>query len=112
MAKTIKEQLWLLDKKPVKINGIALADGGAVYVKILDGAEHDAFVASVAEIKGEPPRGYLIAATACDETGKLIFLTPAETMPIPSPVLQRIYIMACRVNGMTTLAREEYEKNC
>jgi hypothetical protein len=110
---SLREQIYLAPAKPVQVKIPELPDA-KIFVKILSGAEFDAYEAALekAKIQFAGTRPFLVAATACDESGKLIFAAPEETAPVHTAILQRLFCVALDINGLTVAARERYEKNC
>lgn len=103
---------------------------GAVFVKHMTGEERDAFdVAQVARIKRKNPdapptqeelfeaaknaTALLVAATACDEDGNLLFdETDVAALGRKSAgALKRVAAVATRINGLGPQAVEQAAKN-
>jgi hypothetical protein len=93
--------------------------GGHVYVRTLTGRERDAFEAETMKTrKGQKPgegnydnfRARFVALTMCDESGELLFKTRQEVAVLGSKsvaALQRVFIKAQELNGMSDQVEEE-----
>jgi hypothetical protein len=94
--------------------------GGDVLVRGLTGTERDAYEASMvkqvgnqAKMNMDNMRAKLVALCIVDETGKRIFTqADAETLGKKSGTgLQRVFLVAQRLSGLTTKDVEEAEGN-
>ena len=91
--------------------------GGSVYVRVMSGSERDAFearfvgganAAALADI-----RATLAALAVCDANGKRLF-TDAEVKVLgakSAKALDRIFEVACRLNGIRQEDIEQLEGN-
>lgn len=105
----------------MRIKTVAVPEwGGSVRVRSLTGAERDAFEATlVREIDGKRVpdmvnlRAKLLAATVVDEEDRQIFSTE-DLVALGRKnalVIDRVFTVAQRLNGMSADAVEEAEKN-
>ena len=91
--------------------------GGSLFVRVMDGKERDAFenwFLQARETKNYVGfRARLTAATACDDSGVLLFKPddiPALELK-SSSALQRVYDAAMRLNRMSKDDQDDLEKN-
>lgn len=94
--------------------------GGFVFISAMSGTARDAFEASCMTIKDgkgeqnlENIRAKMVAATAADEAGDLLFSTAQveELGKKSGAVLDRLFAVAQRVNGITDAEVDELAKN-
>lgn len=117
----------LLDKETIlKANDLPIEEvyvpewGGTVRVRTLTGRERDHFEASIAVPEGRRMkynlsnvRARLVALSIVDENGKLLF-SEADVKVLSEKsgkALDRIYSVACRLNGMSDRDMEDLLKN-
>jgi len=87
--------------------------GGRVFVREMTAAERDAYDATLFDADGKPVRenwrARMVAMTACDEQGQLLFSPQhAELLGRKSAaVIARIYREAARLNRLTEEAAAE-----
>lgn len=94
--------------------------GGMVRIAVITGTDRDAYEASMYEMKGkeiklnrDDMRAKLLARAIVDENLKRIF-TDADIREIgkkSSKVIERLFTVAQRLNGMTDENIKELEKN-
>ena len=94
--------------------------GGMVRIAIITGTDRDAYEASMYEMKGkeiklnrDDMRAKLLARAIVDENLKRIF-TDADIRELgkkSSKVIERLFTVAQRLNGMTDESVKELEKN-
>lgn len=110
---------------PVRVNVPEL--GGHVFVRVLTGAQRDAWEIAFSEArekqlgekkKGEarPPvnlRAHLLAAAVCDEAGKAIFDADdlEDLGKTRADVVQRLYDKATKLNAVSVEDVDELEGN-
>lgn len=91
--------------------------GGELYVRVMDGASRDRWELSTSKALESPNtanvRASLVAATACDEKGKLLFAAgQVAALGAKSSVpLDRVYDIAKTINKLNDEDVEELEKN-
>jgi hypothetical protein len=94
--------------------------GGMVRIAVITGTDRDAYEASMYEMKGkeiklnrDDMRAKLLARAIVDENLKRIF-TDADIRELgkkSSKVIERLFTVAQRLNGMTDESVKELEKN-
>lgn len=89
--------------------------GGTVYVRPISGAERDAFELAITPPHGrlENIRARLVALCACDAQGARLF-TDADVPALgalPAVALERVALVARRVNALGAAELEEVGKN-
>lgn len=95
--------------------------GGDVLVRMMTGAERDAFEASLASTNKDGKRGNglanmrarLVAMTAVDESGSLLFSESDIDLlgKKSAAALERVFSASLRLNKMTDDSAKEVEKN-
>ena len=91
--------------------------GGEVSVRVMTGAQRDKFESAITLRRGKSGekmevaglRSLLVALTACDETGQLLFEESdiAGLEKKSSTALQRVFDAAAALNGLTAAGAEE-----
>lgn len=105
----------------IKIEAIDVPEwGGSVMVKGLTGKERDQFESSIVEFNGRKERlnlanvrAKLACLTICDEEGQRLFSEKEvdELAKKSANALQRIFLVAQRLSGITGEDVENYTKN-
>ena len=91
---------------------------GECYLRVLNGRERDAYDASVfdgATRNVDNLSARLLAVCLCDDKGKPLFDNPtagaAKIGRLPSPIVERLFNVARKLNGMGADNVEELAKN-
>ncbi|WP_232340792.1 hypothetical protein [Burkholderia pseudomallei] len=95
--------------------------GGSVIIRTMTGTQRDAYEASL--MKRGPTGGYevdtinmrakLVAYTAVDEAGALLF-SPSDLGELAgksAAALERLFVVAQRLNGLSSTSTADAEKN-
>jgi len=87
--------------------------GGSVYVRMMTGAERDSFDSLFTQSGRKTFRSVLVAHTACDEQGNLLFTVDdvEELAKKSAAALDRICVAATKINAITDEDVKELEKN-
>src|ERR1044072_1746226 len=94
--------------------------GGTVYVRVMTGAERAAFAAETYQHNGRSMklnrknfRARLLVRTLCNSAGVPLYSAAeaAELGEQPSDILDRLSVVASRINGMTAKDVEDLVKN-
>lgn len=86
---------------------------GHVHVRMMSAAERDAFEAAHLKAKDANFRARLVVATACDESGVLLF-QPADAAAVgnqPAALIEPIAKAAAEFNRLTDAEVEDLRKN-
>lgn len=94
--------------------------GLSIYLRRMNGIERDEFMSAQAQAqKDEKDKGLaaflalqpkIVALTACDEDGDLIFESPEEVRELDGLLIETLSRKALEVNGMTKESRDAIEK--
>jgi hypothetical protein len=87
--------------------------GGVVVVRMLTAGERDRFETDLLEHPGQDVRARLVAATACDESGQLLF-TAADVGTLTrkgAAAMTRLFAASARLNRITAKDVEELAGN-
>ena len=115
----IREQIFSHDKLPVE--KVACPEWGCdVYIRTLSGTERDDFDAASLSTRGKKReinlrnlRARLVVLSACDEAGTPLFVPDdvSRVGSLSSKVLDRLFTVAQRLNGITEEDVTELVKN-
>ena len=90
-------------------------EGAEVNVRAMSGTQRFAFEASLDKDAGVDLRARLVAFTACDAEGNLLFENPEDGMAILATkdfyALDRVFAEAVELNKVTRKSVDELEKN-
>ena len=107
----LKDKILAVEKKLFKVNVPEIDE--PVFVKVMSGAEYEAYREQATALKGDVGmRPLIVAMTACNDKGALLFQDPSELDAVNSGVLERLCHIALKMNGLTKASYEAYEKNC
>jgi hypothetical protein len=87
--------------------------GGTVFVRMMTAGERDRFETDLLEHPGQDVRARLAAATACDESGQLLF-TPADIGTLTrkgAAAMTRLFAASAKLNRITAKDVEELAGN-
>ncbi|CAJ8906377.1 hypothetical protein ISF62_18215 [Burkholderia pseudomallei] len=96
--------------------------GGAVIIRTMTGTQRDAYEASLMkrgptgayEVDTVNMRAKLIAYTAVDDAGALLFDSAADVAELAgknAAALERLFVVAQRLNGLAATSTADAEKN-
>lgn len=96
--------------------------GGAVIIRAMTGTQRDAYEASLMkrgatgayEVDTVNMRAKLVANTAVDESGALLFDPSADLSTLAgksAAALERLFVVAQRINGLAQSSTADAEKN-
>ncbi len=112
MARLTREQV--LAAEDLKSEEVDVAEwGGSVLVRMMTGAERDAFGKGLmVDGKADPThyRAKLLSICVVGDDGKPMF-TPDEINGKANPAVERLFAVADRINSLNQGAVEEAEKN-
>jgi hypothetical protein len=102
-----------LSVQRVDVRGLIAGDDAHVFVRMITAGERDALEAEHAKAKERNLRARIVAWTACDELGNLLFLPTDVPMlsKLPTTVLDPIVKAANAINKTSDVELEELEKN-
>lgn len=109
-----RDQIFGLNDFADKLKVVSVPEwGGSVHVRPMSGAHRDRMEAQVNKDAGDNVMARIVAATACDDTGKLLF-SDADASKLgekSAHALKRVYDAAVEVNKLTPASIDELEKN-
>lgn len=87
--------------------------GGVVYVRVMSARERDRFEQRFIEDRYNNIRAFLAVATVCDEEGRRLFedYEVGDLGDKSSAALDRIFLVACRINKLSKEDVEDLEGN-